>query len=747
MNYRWTKWSPLPPIQLAFLVMALYYQIYCPSWLTCLLSSCLGMLLLKQFPQKTLCKVVMILALFAAVFVYRKHQLRQQLETQPLQVSQVALVPDSIRINGDQLAVIGRHGNHSYQLFYHFKHQTEARFFQKEYRWIVMHAKIVLDKAETSRNFRGFNYQSFLAYQGIYRIGKVEQVEQLEVVSPKSVGDYLSSLRRQAIVHCQQSFPKPMSHYLTGLLFGYLDKSFGEMTDYYSQLGIIHLFALSGMQVGFFLTCFRRGLTLLAIPLEWIKWIELPFACLYAALTGYSISVIRSLLQAQLGHLGIKGLDNLACAFLLVLLWDAHALMTVGGVLTFSYAFMLTIITFEELSGVKKHFVKVITVSLGMLPFLLFYFASFNPMSMVLTELLSYLFDVLILPLLCLVFCLSPLITLSGCNYLFLFLEKVIQFLGNTLNASLVFGSPTSWHLLILVISFAILYDHRKIRQRVITCGLVIGLTLLSVKYPLTNEVTFIDIGQGDSILVRDWTGKNLLIDVGGRLSFSSKEQWRQGHQTSNAQKTLIPYLKSRGIHTIDQLLVTHADTDHMGDIEVVAKAIRIKEILTSQGSLSQPSFVRRLRGLKCHVRVLAAGDQLPIMGSVLQVLYPWQLGNGKNNDSLVLYGRLLNQTFLFTGDLEKEGENEIIERYPQLRVDYLKAGHHGSNTSSSAAFLDHIQPKVAFISAGKNNRYQHPHRETLTRLEDREISYYRTDIQGAVRLTGWLNWHIETVR
>lgn len=184
-----------------------------------------------------------------------------------------------------------------------------------------------------------------------------------------------------------------------------------------------------------------------------------------------------------------------------------------------------------------------------------------------------------------------------------------------------------------------------------------------------------------------------------------------------------------------------------MGDIEVVAKAIRIKEILTSQGSLSQPSFVRRLRGLKCHVRVLAAGDQLPIMGSVLQVLYPWQLGNGKNNDSLVLYGRLLNQTFLFTGDLEKEGENEIIERYPQLRVDYLKAGHHGSNTSSSAAFLDHIQPKVAFISAGKNNRYQHPHRETLTRLEDREISYYRTDIQGAVRLTGWLNWHIETVR
>lgn len=555
MTFSWTKLVPLSKIQFAFLILVFFYQIHSPSWLTFLLSLSLICLLVKRLSKKEFLGVFAILSFCALFLLYQKQQLVQKLEIQPVQITSVALVPDSIRINGDQLAVLGRHGKHSYQLFYRLKSQAEAQLFKKEHRWLVMHAKVTLEKAEEVRNFKGFNYQTFLTYQGIYRIGKVEQIEQLEVISPESICDYLSSLRRRAIVHCQQHFPRPMSHYLTGLLFGYLDKSFGEMTDYYSQLGIIHLFALSGMQVGFFLTCFRRVLLLLAVPLEWIKWIELPFACFYAA------------------------------------------------------------------------------------------------------------------------------------------------------------------------------------------------LTLLSVKYPLTNEVTFIDIGQGDSILVREWTGKNLLIDVGGRPFFSSKEHWRRGHHVANAQKTLIPYLKSRGIHTIDQLLVTHADTDHMGDIEVVAKAIRIKEILTSQGSLSHPSFVRRLRRLKCHVRVLAAGDQLPIMGSVLQVLYPWQLGDGKNNDSLVLYGRLLNRTFLFTGDLEKEGENEIIKRYPQLRVDYLKAGHHGSNTSSSAAFLDHIQPKVAFISAGKNNRYQHPHRETLARLEDRQITYYRTDTQGAIRLTGRTSWHLETVR
>ncbi|MDV5972590.1 ComE operon protein 3 [Streptococcus canis] len=747
MTFSWTKLLPLPKIQLAFLVLVLFYHIYSPGWLTSLLGLGLICLLVKRLSKREFLSVFAILSLSALFLLYQKQQLTQELETQPLQITSVELIPDSIRINGDQLAVIGRHGKHSYQLFYRLKSQAEAQLFKKEHRWLVLHAKVTLEKAEEVRNFKGFNYQTFLAYQGIYRIGKVEQMEQLEVSSPKSVFDYLSSLRRQAIVHCQQHFPKPMSHYLTGLLFGYLDKSFGEMTDYYSQLGIIHLFALSGMQVGFFLTYFRRLLLLLAVPLEWIKWIELPFACFYAALTGYSISVIRSLVQSQLRHLGIKGLDNLACAFLLVFLWDAHFLMTVGGVLTFSYAFMLTIVTVEELSGAKRQLVQALIISLGMLPLLLFYFSSFNPMSIILTGLLSYLFDVLILPLLCLVFCLSPLVTVSVCNHLFLLLEKGIQFLGNTVNTSLVFGSPTSWQLLLIVLSFAILYDYRQVRQRVFTCGLVITLTLLSVKYPLTNEVTIVDIGQGDSILIRDWRGKTLLIDVGGRPTFSKKEKWRSGYQTANAQKTLIPYLKSRGIHKIDQLLLTHTDADHMGDMEVVAKAIRVKEVLTSQGSLTNPSAVQRLNRLKCQIKVVKAGDQLSIMGSTLQVLYPWKLGDGKNNDSLVLYGKLLNRTFLFTGDLEKEGEVEIIKRYPQLRVDYLKAGHHGSNTSSSAVFLDHLQPKLAFISAGKNNRYHHPSKETLTRLEDRQITYYRTDTQGAIRLTGWTSWHLETVR
>ncbi|MDX5039081.1 ComEC/Rec2 family competence protein, partial [Streptococcus suis] len=101
---------------------------------------------------------------------------------------------------------------------------------------------------------------------------------------------------------------------------------------------------------------------------------------------------------------------------------------------------------------------------------------------------------------------------------------------------------------------------------------------------------------------------------------------------------------------------------------------------------------------------------------------------------------------FLFTGDLE-QGELDLIETYPNLPVDVLKAGHHGSKGSSYPEFLDHIGAKIALVSAGENNRYKHPHQETLDRFDSRNIQVYRTDQQGAIRFRGWKEWRIETVR
>lgn len=184
--------------------------------------------------------------------------------------------------------------------------------------------------------------------------------------------------------------------------------------------------------------------------------------------------------------------------------------------------------------------------------------------------------------------------------------------------------------------------------------------------------------------------------------------------------------------------LRTHTDTDHIGDLEEVVKRFKIKEICVSQGALTKTSFVKRLRFLKGPVRTLKVGDKLPMMGSNLQVLYPNKIGDGGNNDSLVLYGKLLETSFLFTGDLEKEGEEELMASYPNLKVNVLKAGHHGSKGSSSEAFLDQLEPSLALVSAGVNNRFKHPNDETLERFQERHIKVLRTDQDGAIRFEGW---------
>lgn len=481
---------------------------------------------------------------------------------------------------------------------------------------------------------------------------------------------------------------------------------------------------------------------------EHFLYVLLPFSFIYAGLTGFTISVVRSLLQAILSQFGLRKWDNLGTTILILFLLSPHFLVTTGGVLSFAYAFILSTLDLDTLSGCRKAVVESMVLSLGILPLLVFYFGTFQPLSILLTAFFSVIFDVFLLPLLSLVLLVSPIVSLDFFNPCFYFLESVIKWTVHLSPRPLVFGSPNLTVLLLMLISLAVVHDFwhdKKLRY----CFLVAVVALFAVtKNPLENEVTVLDVGQGDSIFIRDIRGKTLLIDTGGRVDFTQKEEWRRRQKTANAERTSIPYLKSQGISSIDQLVITHTDADHMGDMAVLAKQFSIKAVLVSPGALTNnPSFVNELKSLKIKVGLLKAGDQIAIMGSSLQVLYPWDQGDGGNNDSLVLYGKLLDKRFLFTGDLEVDGEKSLMMRYPNLPVDILKAGHHGSKGSSDPDFLTHIGAKVVLISAGLNNRYHHPNDETLERFEAEKMMVYRTDQEGAIRYRGVKTWKVETVR
>ncbi|HEL2331796.1 TPA: DNA internalization-related competence protein ComEC/Rec2 [Streptococcus suis] len=737
---------PCQPIHLALLAVAAYFAVHSFSLLTMGLLSLLLLVFGFRQGKTVFLKTLPLLALCGLFFGCQKIQWERADQSAPEQVTTVQVIPDTIDINGDSLSFRGRADGQTYQVFYKLTSQEEQAYFQKLADLVQLEVEAEVSLPAGQRNFKGFDYQAYLKTQGIYRTVKITVIKKIVPVQSRNVFDWLSSWRRQALVYIKTNFPAPMSHYMTGLLFGELDSDFDQMSDLYSSLGIIHLFALSGMQVGFFIDKFRWILLRLGLTKEAVDKLQIPFSIVYAGLTGFSVSVVRSLVQKILGNLGLRKLDNFAVTVFVCLLILPRFLLTAGGVLTFTYAFLLTVFDFEDLGQVKKAAVESLSISLGILPILMTYFYAFQPLSILLTFVFSFIFDVLLLPGLSVIFLLSPIIKITWVNGFFVFMEKIIVWVADLGFRPWILGKPSELVLLLLLVSLFLLYDFHRRKKWLLGLSLVLALLFFITKHPLENEVTVVDIGQGDSIFLRDMRGRTVLIDVGGRVDFAAKEAWQERSRQANAERTLIPYLHSRGVDRIDSLVLTHTDTDHVGDVLEVAKQVQIGRIVVSQGSLTVPDFVATLKEINVPVHVVKVGDRLPIFDSYLEVLYPDGTGDGGNNDSIVLYGRLLETNFLFTGDLE-QGELDLIETYPNLPVDVLKAGHHGSKGSSYPEFLDHIEAKIALISAGENNRYKHPHQETLDRFDSRDIQVYRTDQQGAIRFRGWKEWRIETVR
>ncbi|KXT83640.1 Late competence protein ComEC, DNA transport [Streptococcus oralis] len=662
-------------------------------------------------------------------------------------VEKVRILPDTIKVNGDSLSFRGKADGRTFQVYYKLQSEEEKEQFQALTDLHEIELEVKLSEPEGQRNFGGFDYQSYLKTQGIYQTLTIKSIQSLKKVSSWDIGENLSSIRRKAVVWIKTKFPDPMRNYMTGLLLGHLDTDFEEMNELYSSLGIIHLFALSGMQVGFFMDGFKKLLLRLGLTQEKLKWLTYPFSLIYAGLTGFSASVIRSLLQKLLAQHGVKGLDNFALTVLVLFIIMSNFFLTAGGVLSCAYAFILTM-TSKEGEGLKAVGRESLVISLGILPILSFYFAEFQPWSILLTFVFSFLFDVVFLPLLSILFILSFVYPVTQFNFIFEWLENIIRLVSQVASRPLVFGQPNAWLLILLLVSLALVYDMRKNIKRLAGFSLfIIGLFFLT-KYPLENEITMLDVGQGESLFLRDVTGKTILIDVGGKAESDKKiEAWQEKATTSNAQRTLIPYLKSRGVDKIDQLVLTNTDKEHVGDLLEVTKAFHVGEILVSKGSLTQKEFVAELQATQTKVRSVAAGENLPIFGGYLEVLSPGKIGDGERDDSLVLYGKLLDKHFLFSGNLKERGERDLLKQYPDLEVDVLKVGQHGSKTSSNPAFLEKLNPEITLISAGKNNRTKLPHQETLTRLETINSKIYRTDQNGAIRFKGWKSWQIESVR
>jgi len=315
--------------------------------------------------------------------------------------------------------------------------------------------------------------------------------------------------------------------------------------------------------------------------------------------------------------------------------------------------------------------------------------------------------------------------------------EQFLDLLTRTFNFSLVTGRLPVVILGVLIISiFVVLKKIETQKYPPFFATVCIIVSLFYHQLSPVGYVTMLDVGQGESLLIKEPNTQRItLIDTGGRVEWGEQEAWeKRTSPFSIGADVVVPALKAFGISEIDRLYLTHADADHVGEIEAIGRELKIKEVAATPTTLTDPVVMNQLATLQnTEPVVLRPPEAINFPTADTLALYPTTENDSKNNHSLVMYVKMGEDTWLFTGDIEKEAEAQLLRQYPNLTSDYLKVAHHGSQTSSTQPFIEQIEPKTALISAGADNQFGHPNQEVLDRFDNENIKVYATSEQGAI--------------
>ncbi|VAX32052.1 DNA internalization-related competence protein ComEC/Rec2 [hydrothermal vent metagenome] len=551
----------------------------------------------------------------------------------------------------------------------------------------------------------------------------------------------------------RSNFSPDAASLLSAIVIGHRENSSNMLYAAYARTGLAHLMSISGTHFALFtlLTFFLIRYSARWLPYRWLvrltarlsldeiaALLTFPLILLYLLLSGGRIPAMRSFLMINIFLLGLligrKGqwLNSLLLAAAVILFLDPQSLKTISFQLSFLAVFFIGI-TLESFEGhvqqerfkpALQKFMRLILVTAGALigtsPLVLYYFHTISTISMPA--------NLIFTPVIC--FSILPAGVFGGMFYLvtgYFPLNGMLQVMVDIVNSSVSYisgiGNTTlfigAFPAITLFFIYPAIYFALGKRWRwfiLSTTALAATVILTFVSLDRTlPKVTFLDVAQGDAAVIESSDGRTIVVDTG----YTGRE--------------VKDFLRYKGINEVDALVITHADKDHSGGLWNLLRSTTVKEVWDNGLLRYSPQL-----GEEILHREIEAGDILTSGESGFLALHPrkgyYTISAAEdNNYSLVLRFQDRDLKVMFTGDIEADAEESLVELKKYLPGDVLKVAHHGSKTSSTRDFLDSVNPKAAIISVGAGNTYGHPHRAALQRLSG--FNLFRTDLSGAIRV------------
>lgn len=677
----------------------------------------------------------------------------------------LVLFDDEIKVDGDLLYAYSRSLPADEKLIIKYRIKTIA---EKEIIQNLLNpgtacsASGILSSPPPATNPNAFDYKKFLERD---KISWILEADQLSLATchkkSQSILTMLKGFRQKEVLRINQIFPDETSALAAALIFGERDFFNPETERSYQKIGIVHLLAISGLHVGLLTGMLYFISIRLGVTKEKTEMLLMAFLPLYTVMTGLAPPVIRAsamlllLIGSKRYSVKMNPLDAISAAFMIMALLQPGIIYDTGFQLSYSVSFSLILSapvimkTFTSLAGQTAAASFIAQTS--SLPIIISSFHEVSVISMLANLLFVPLFSFGLLPILLLTY--ISIFWASPPSFYLILLETLIHnvnlfaaSLAELRISTLVIGKLEPilliLHILLIPIFFYMWEGFliRKAKPPLWIFALPLIPLFMQILWPYMSpygKIVFLDVGQGDSIFIRlPHNQGNYLIDTGGVIPFA-KEDWQQGRsQYDPGKKIVVPFLKSEGIRSLDKLILTHGDADHIGGARALFEELKVKQLILPRvpdRSDLEYRIIDVAHKEGTEIQEAEMGTTWSSGGGEFLIINPIRSPADRNDGSIVLLADLGGKKWLFTGDLGLEGERLMEQTIKGLDIDVLKVGHHGSKYSSSESFLEWTKPEYAIISVGKKNRYGHPGKEVLERLKEAGAVIYRTDEGGAI--------------